>query len=74
LVCSNNIEAILTTLVFKGLRFLTESVILEICIILYTGYATFAICELLELSGVISVLVCGVVLAHYNFYNLCNIG
>lgn len=38
------------------------------------GYASFAICELLELSGVISVLVSGVVLAHYNYYNLCKIG
>lgn len=53
-----------TTYLFKRLRFLTDNVILEICIILYMGYASFAICELLELSGVISVLVCGVVLSH----------
>lgn len=38
------------------------------------GYACFAICDLVELSGVISVMVCGVVLAHYNFYNLSKIG
>ncbi|CAD8135676.1 unnamed protein product [Paramecium octaurelia] len=63
-----------TSFLFKRLRFLTESVILEIIILLYVGYASFAICELLELSGVISVLVCGIALAHYNFYNLCNLG
>ncbi|CAD8127068.1 unnamed protein product [Paramecium sonneborni] len=68
------IFGLFTSFLFKRLRFLAESVVLEIMILLYTGYASFAICELLELSGVISVLVCGIILAHYNFYNLCNIG
>ncbi|CAD8043929.1 unnamed protein product [Paramecium primaurelia] len=68
------IFGLFTSLLFKRLRFLTESVILEIIILLYVGYASFAICELLELSGVISVLVCGITLAHYNYYNLCNLG
>lgn len=42
--------------------------------ILYMGYASFTICELFHLSGVISVLVSGVVMAHYNFYNISPIG
>ena len=47
---------------------------LETAIILYMGYASFTICELTELSGVLSVLVTGVVLAHYNFYNISQLG
>lgn len=61
---------LLTTLIFKHLRFLTLNCVLETAIILYMGYISFTICELLELSGVISVLVTGITLAHYNFYNI----
>jgi sodium/hydrogen exchanger-like protein 6/7/sodium/hydrogen exchanger 8 len=42
--------------------------------ILYMGYSSFTLCEILELSGVISALVTGVLLAHYNFYNMSPIG
>lgn len=59
---------------FKKLHFLTHSSVLETAIILYIGYISFTICELNKLSGVISVLVTGIVLAHYNFYNLSPIG
>ena len=47
---------------------------METVIIIYTGYTSFTVCELFGLSGVISVLVTGVVLAHYNFYNVSPIG
>lgn len=63
-----------TTWAFKQCRFLTHSCILETAIILYMGYVSFTICELTKLSGVISVLVTGIVLAHYNFYNISPIG
>lgn len=62
------------TWVFKSMRFLTHSCVLETAIILYLGYVSFTICELTKLSGVLSVLVTGVVLAHYNFYNVSPIG
>jgi NhaP-type Na+/H+ or K+/H+ antiporter len=35
---------------------------------------SFAICEILHFSGVISVLVAGILMAHYNFYNISPIG
>lgn len=38
------------------------------------GYASFTLCEIFELSGVLSVLISGVIMAHYNFYNLSPIG
>lgn len=56
------------------MRFLTESCVIEVVIVIYMGYASFTLCEMIELSGVISVLVTGVVMAHYNYYNLSNLG
>jgi NhaP-type Na+/H+ or K+/H+ antiporter len=72
-VCSIGIGAImglLGTFLFKSLRFLHNSCVLETGIILYIGYISFTICDIFKLSGVISVLVTGIVLAHYNTYNL----
>lgn len=34
------------------------------------GILSYVAAEYYDLSGVITVLICGVVLAHYNFYNL----
>lgn len=34
------------------------------------GILSYVIAELVHMSGVITVLVCGVALAHLNFYNL----
>jgi len=62
------------TWLFKSMRFLTHSCVIENGIILYMGYISFTVCELTKLSGVISVLVTGVVLAHYNMYNISAIG
>lgn len=63
-----------TAWLFKMMRFLTDSCILETAIIIYMGYASFTLCEISGLSGVISVLVSGVVMGHYNFYNISQIG
>jgi sodium/hydrogen exchanger-like protein 6/7/sodium/hydrogen exchanger 8 len=63
-----------TTWMFRTMRFLTHSCILETGIIIYMGYASFTLCEMVQLSGVISVLVTGIILAHYNLYNLSGMG
>lgn len=34
------------------------------------GIMSYMLAEILEMSGVITVLVCGICLAHFNFYNL----
>ena len=34
------------------------------------GILSYVAAEYYDLSGVITVLICGVVLSHYNFYNL----
>lgn len=38
------------------------------------GILSYVIAEVVEMSGVITVLVCGLVLAHFNFYNLSMTG
>jgi NhaP-type Na+/H+ or K+/H+ antiporter len=43
-------------------------------LIIYLGYASFTFCELIGLSGVLSVLSTGTLMAYYNIYNLSNIG
>ena len=64
----------ITSWIFKTMRFLTHSCVLEISIIVLIGYVSFTICEMLHLSGVLSVLVTGVVLGHYNIHNISAMG
>jgi NhaP-type Na+/H+ or K+/H+ antiporter len=47
---------------------------IETMMILYLGYASFNLCYMVDLSGVLSAMVSGIVLAHYNFYNVSPIG
>jgi sodium/hydrogen exchanger 8 len=37
---------------------------------IYTGYIAFTLCEAFSFSGVIAVLLCGVIMSHYMTYNL----
>lgn len=46
----------------------------ETLMLLYMGFFSFNACYMFDLSGVLSALVCGVVLAHYNFYNVSPLG
>ena len=65
---------LLCTIMFKYWRFLTDNVICEIMLTFLFGALAYAACELLDYSGVIAVLVCGIVMAHFNFYNLSKTG
>ena len=58
----------------KKLRFLTHSPVIETIIIFFFGYASYIMSEHLELSGVISVLVSGISMSHYMFYNISDTG
>ena len=42
----------------------------QLMLVLGFGYIAYVVSELCELSGVISLLICGAVLAHYAYYNL----
>lgn len=45
----------------------------EMTVLLMFVYASYAVGEAVELSGVMSLFFCGIVLAHYNMYNLSDI-
>ena len=69
--------SILACVILKYCRFISlshHSAVLETAIVFFFGYMAYVSAEILELSGVISVLVCGILMAHYLFYNLSNTG
>ena len=46
----------------------------QIALIILTGYAGYVISEMFDYSGVISMLFCGLVLSHFNIYNMTEKG
>lgn len=69
------ISGIITTLMFKHLRFLlTEKGVAEVALVLLTGYSAYILSEWASMSGVISMLFCGITLSHFNVYNLSDEG
>lgn len=55
---------------FKKMRFLTVSSIKETLLVFSFGYMAYALAEVLSMSGIISLLTSGIVMAHYAWYNL----
>ena len=60
----------LASYLLKKMRFLTVSSIKEAVFIFCFGYLAYAISELVEMSGIISLLTAGIVMAHYGWFNL----
>ena len=54
----------------KIMRFITVSSIKETLLIFCFGYIAYAIGELAHMSGIISLLTSGIIMAHYGWYNL----
>jgi len=61
---------ILSSLLFKWCRFLCHSPISESLTIIIMAWITYYLAELAELSEIISLLTCGITMAHYTWYNL----
>lgn len=61
---------IFSCLVFKWNRFLTHSAITETLLLIIFAFVAYFLSELFELSGIISLLTCGISMAHYTWYNL----
>ena len=68
------ISGLLLTYLFKKLHYLTHSSATENCLILFFGLIAYSLSEIAHLSGVIAVLVAGIVMAHYSIYNLSSTG
>jgi NhaP-type Na+/H+ or K+/H+ antiporter len=65
----------LTCLIFKKFRFLNASVVTETFIMMSMAYIAYFVATMtkilnLEMSGMIAILVCGIVQAHYGWWNL----
>jgi sodium/hydrogen exchanger-like protein 6/7 len=56
--------------ILKKFRFLTISAIKETLVIFSMGYLSYSIGELVHVSGIISLLTSGIIMAHYGWYNL----
>ena len=66
---------LIITLAFKNLRFLIkEKGIVEMPLTMLGGYLGYVLSEWAGLSGVISMLFSGIILSHYNTYNLTEEG
>jgi NhaP-type Na+/H+ or K+/H+ antiporter len=59
-----------SSLLFKWCRILTHSAITETILLLIIGMTSYFLSEFAELSGIISLLTCGICMAHYTWYNL----
>lgn len=60
----------LSSLMFKYMRFLTHSPITETLMIMILAFICYYASEGLHQSGIISLLTCGITMAHYTWYNM----
>ena len=63
-----------SALLTKYLAFDKSSLSLEISLLLLTAYASYMFAELCHLSGIMSILVCGLTMSHYTHENLTTVG
>jgi len=61
---------LLSSFVFAQARFLTHSTIVECNLVFCFGYLSYCVSELIHCSGIISLLTCSILMAHYTWYNL----
>lgn len=64
------IAGIMSSILFKKCRFLTHSAITETLLIVIIAFISYFISEATEQSGIITLLTCGITMAHYTWYNL----
>ena len=60
----------LSALSYKKIRIITMNPIMECVILFCFAYISYCLSEVLECSGIISLLTCGVIMGHYTWYNL----
>ena len=66
---------LMTSFIFKRAKFLRVSAITETFLLLAFGMMSYFIADLtvvagIKMSGIISVLTCGIAMSHYTYYNL----
>lgn len=63
-----------SALMFKTFRSLAQMVVVEISMLFLCAYMSYVVAELFELSGIISLLTAGIMMAHYTWFNLSRQG
>ena len=61
---------VLSAYMLKKFRFLTVNPVMETNLVFVFAYLSYCVTELFHYSGIIALLVCGVVMAKYSWYNL----
>ncbi len=61
---------VLSAFVLKNFRFLTKVPMIEVNLVFVFGYLSYSVTELFHFSGIISLLVSGVMMSKYTWYNL----
>ncbi|CAK7324562.1 unnamed protein product [Dovyalis caffra] len=63
-------SGLLTAYVLKRLYFGRHSSVREIAIMVLMAYLSYMLAELLELSGILTVFICGILMSHYAWHNV----
>lgn len=61
---------VMSAFVLKNFRFLTKVPMIEVNLVFVFGYISYSLAELFHFSGIISLLVSGVMMSKYTWYNL----
>lgn len=64
---------LLTAYVLRGVYFGKHSHVREIALMMLMAYLSYMLAELLNLSGILTVFFCGVLMSHYAWYNVTDI-
>lgn len=64
------VVGLLSSYIFKVARYLSHSAIIETSLMFCFAYISYTLSMILGMSGIITLLTTGIVMAHYTWYNL----
>ena len=64
------VVGLLSAMFFAKFRLFTHNTIVECNMVFCFGYLAYLTSELIHCSGIIAMLTCGILMAHYTWYNL----
>ncbi|XP_040860675.1 sodium/hydrogen exchanger 4 isoform X2 [Glycine max] len=64
------ITGLLTAYILKALSFGRHSSVREISLMILMAYLSYMLAELFDLSGILTVFFCGILMSHYAWYNV----
>ena len=61
---------IVSAVIFKWCRVLTHSTIIECALVFSFGYISYIVADIIEVSGIVALLSCGIFMGQFTWYNL----